>query len=550
MNNNLDKLSQANQYVADGLVAHKTQNLSLAQSLYEKALLVDKNNSDALHLFGMLKAAKGEMDAAISLIESAIESSASLGTLSAVTSSNTIALYHNNLGNIYFQLGDINSAEKYFSTAFSLNPHYIEAEYNLANALLEKNEISRAQAHYKNVLSSSPDFMPAINNLVESYLLENNYLSAYQLLNKVRNLDDVLGARFVDIKFNLGNQYKEKADLINAEKLYSSVLQDNEAYFGAWVNLGVIQMWRGCFDVARDNFESAYKLNDCDYILLNNLGMVCQALKNIEQAKNYYKKAVTLSGNRPEAYWNYSLLLLLNGEYEKGWQYYEYRWQVPDAILDKKRHYHQPVWSGEFKKEKTIFVYCEQGYGDSIQFVRYLLMLINEGMNVVLECPAALARLFSQMHTKLITVNEKDNFSDFDSHIAMMSLPFAFNTTVETIPFSLPYLNVDDSHKNKWRDIMCAEENKIKVGLVWKGNKRWLAVDGENDKQVSGMMDGRRSLSFSDFSMLLKNKRENKSNIQFYSLQKNDEHETLMAENINDDAIGKANDFYDRQQNN
>ncbi|MDH3325329.1 MAG: tetratricopeptide repeat protein [Gammaproteobacteria bacterium] len=553
--------NHANTLVAQGLVDHKAHNLIKARTFYEQALIIEPGHGDALHLLGMVADEEGDAKTAIQLLDAAIDSAP------------TVAIYHNNLGNIYFKAGNYELAEKYFSNATSINPQYIEAKFNLGNVFLANNDISSAQKLYQEIVSGNPHFVPALNNLVEIYLTEDNFSAAYECLKdnecvqqdidlsikyeeimliyagrveddekKIELLKNILKIddQNLDVKFSLANLYKNTGNMEDAGSYYEEILNQDVAYFGAQVNYGVVDMWRGKFESARIKFEAAYRINSVDYVLLNNLGMVHQALKSVVESQRFYEKAIALNENKPEAYWNYSLLLLLKGEYELGWQYYEKRWDIAEQLLSEKRNYTCPAWSGESLERKTLFIYCEQGYGDSIQFFRYLIDLLEKNNHIVFECPEPLVRLFQHVHPKLKIVSPSDKFLDFDFHIAMMSLPLVHKTTLSDMPRTTPYLKTVTIDDEKWLNCMRArvdekirsDKNK-KVGLVWAGNPR-------KHDLVNNMIDQRRSCKIEDLSSAL-----SLNELEFYSLQKNGLGlESLMNGQIID-CMGEVEDFYD-----
>ena len=517
--------AQAAILVEKGLESHKMNNLKVARSCYEQALSVEPNYEDALHLLGMLSEAEGDSATAVDLIKSAIKRNPQ------------IAIFRNNLGNIYFNRGEFFEAGKSFAAALKINPNYLEAQFNLANVQYQLNEVVSAKNIYKQIILSNPDFIPAITNLIEIYLESGDYSSAYKYLenNDIVPLDNALKQKYIDVMalyfdqvespalksrllnniieidadnvdaiYNLANMKKESGDFDEAEKYYQRVLSLDAGYFGALVNSGVIDTWHGRFEVALRKFEKALVLNPDDYALLNNLGMTYQAVRDCDNSKIFYEKAIVIDGDKPEAYWNYSLLLLLTGDYGKGWEYYEYRWEVAEQMLSEKRDYEKPKWQGESLDDKSLFVYCEQGYGDSIQFARYLLPLLEGKQRVVLECPRSLGRLFHMLGSQLEIVHPDDGLPDFDYHIPMMSLPLVFKTKLESVPNVNPYLKTEIDDSKKWRDYFPVNGNR-KIGIVWAGNPR-------KQNKVNNLIDQRRSCVLEDFSTLF-----DLTGVEFYS---------------------------------
>ncbi len=554
--------------VNKGLKHHKTQAWALARSCYEQVLACDSHHADALHLLGMLHAEEGDILAAMRLISDAIKVNP------------VCEIYHNNLGNVYFASGEFREAEKCFDAALVLKPDYVEARFNMANAQYEQKNTLAAEENYRRVLSIDPQFIPALYNLTDILLRKTEYALAYDILKNsdVVKSDGDLMQRYIEVmslysdqteekairqelltsivhfdpdnigaRYNLANIYKENGDLIEAEKYYQQILKLDSRYFGALVNSGVIDTWCARFDTALKKFNAALLVNDNDYTLLNNLGLAYQAIKDCEKSKYYYEKALSVDRTRPEAYWNYALLLLLTGEYEKGWEYYEYRWEIADQLLAEKRDYGKPLWRGESLRNKVLFVYCEQGYGDSLQFFRYVLKLIENDWRVILESPKSLARLFKVTSAKLVIVTPGEELPYFDYQIPMMSLPYAFSTRLSSIPFDVPYLKTIFKDVALWRDKLymanrgqggdtskIIDREVIKVGVVWAGNPR-------KADQVNHLIDQRRSCQLSVFSTLFEF--NNEQGLQFFSLQK-DSVDEVKIDNLNT-CMENVTDFYD-----
>jgi hypothetical protein len=128
------------------------------------------------------------------------------------------------------------------------------------------------------------------------------------------------------------------------------------------------------------------------------------------------------------------------------------------------------MWDGSDPAGRTIFVHTEQGFGDTIQFVRYVTMLIARGAKVILECTLPLRSLMSSVKgvSKVVVAGVRP--PDFDLHIPLLSLPKIFKTTLETVPNEVPYLFVDDERMAKFKQLTRDPGAKLRVGITWAGN--------------------------------------------------------------------------------
>jgi tetratricopeptide (TPR) repeat protein len=142
-------------------------------------------------------------------------------------------------------------------------------------------------------------------------------------------------------------------------------------------------------------------------------------------------------------------------------------------------------------ENKTILVRAEQGFGDTLQFCRYVPML---AATVVLEVPRPLTRLLSSLGGVHQIVATGDELPPFDAWIPMMSLPLAFRTTIDTIPAAVPYLHADPERSAAWRHRLATLPGR-KIGLVWAGSPR------REDPNTSAT-DRRRSITLDHYSPL------------------------------------------------
>ncbi len=149
---------------------------------------------------------------------------------------------------------------------------------------------------------------------------------------------------------------------------------------------------------------------------------------------------------------------------------------------------------------KTILLHAEQGFGDSIQFLRYLPLVAAKGARIVLELPDSLVPLLGAGDGVAAIVRRGQSLPPFDLHCPLMSLPLAFGTTLATIPAAVPYLQAPPERVAAWRAQM-PRTAVPRVGLVWSG-------------KPSHRNDHNRSLALARLAPLLA-----QANVEFVSLQ-------------------------------
>ena len=166
-----------------------------------------------------------------------------------------------------------------------------------------------------------------------------------------------------------------------------------------------------------------------------------------------------------------------------------------------------PQWRGEDLADKTIFLHSEQGYGDTIQFLRYVPLLASRGGRVILEVPPSLGRLAEQLQGAAQVFASGAVTPAADFFCPLLSLPRAFGTTVATIPGEVPYLAADRAAVAAWRRRL-ADLEGLRVGLVWAGNPR-------PNQPGANRIDRRRSVTLGHFANLAE-----VPGVSFVSLQK------------------------------
>jgi tetratricopeptide (TPR) repeat protein len=257
--------------------------------------------------------------------------------------------------------------------------------------------------------------------------------------------------------------------------------------------------------------DAALAARPGDVKALVNRGNALCDLQRPQDALVSYERAIAVAPDNAEAHWNKSLVLLAQGDFARGWP--EYEWRLRRAGADGKRDFTPPRWfGGEPIEGRTVLLYAEQGFGDTIQFVRYAPMVAARGARVVLEVQASLKPLLSGLEGVSAVIGRGEPLPPFDAHCPLMSLPLAFNTTLGTIPAAVPYLHAPEDRIEKWRTRLPG--GTPSVGLAWFGSP-------------THKNDHNRSVALSRLAPLCADER-----IQFVSLQRdvrNDDQQVLQG---------------------
>jgi hypothetical protein len=219
-----------------------------------------------------------------------------------------------------------------------------------------------------------------------------------------------------------------------------------------------IQFWYRCF-VLSPHYAEAW----C------NFGVIYLDHLRLEKALKYQLRAVYIQPNNRDLQTNLAHSLLANSYFDEGFSAWEWRTLSPPRDFDK------PKWNGDTQKPARILVYSEQGYGDVIQFSRYIPDLVRTGHRIILEARSSILPLFRQFEGISDFVVWGEPLPDFDFHVPITSLAYFFNRGA---PIGNPYLRATDEFSLKWKNKF-KTFSKVKIGIVWNGNIK--TVDKRRD---------------------------------------------------------------------
>jgi tetratricopeptide (TPR) repeat protein len=274
-----------------------------------------------------------------------------------------------------------------------------------------------------------------------------------------------------------------------------------------------IDAWRGAANAAkslgdqaraRRLYRAATVVAPADVLSWFNGAVVCADLHLFDQAVTAGRRAATLAPDFADARYNLAHCLLMLGRLAEGWREFEHRFQAGIRV----EAYDRPRWQGEDPAGKTVLLQAEQGHGDTLQFIRYAPLLAARGARVLVECPPPLQRLMAAVRG-VSAVFSPGAATGFDLTCPMMSLPWAFNTTLADIPADIPYLAdrfPGDERFDRFFDD--DDDGALRVGLAWSGDPR------PGDLRLF-RANQRRSIPLADFTPLF----DAAPDVRFYSLQ-------------------------------
>jgi tetratricopeptide (TPR) repeat protein len=360
------------------------------------------------------------------------------------------------LGYIHLQRGRNVEAVGFFTRAVKANGASVDAASNLGLALHNAGRLEEAIAQYRSALTLSP--------------------------------------RHPEVLYNLGNAYLARDRITEALASYDETLANDPSHVGARVNRGNTLLRFNRPADALESYEQALALMPDHPQILTNRGHALRRLDRPREALENFAAAIAKSPDFPEAHFESALAHLTLGDFKSGWKAYEWRWKT-NAFADKRRSFRQPQWLGHVPLAgMTVLLHAEQGFGDTIQFIRYAPLLAKSGARVICEVQPELTSMLTPLDGIEI-VAKGSPLPQFDLHCPLMSLPLAFGTDVSTIPAQVPYLAAPADRVMRWRDRLNAErqgEGMPRAGFVWSGSP-------------AHKNDANRSIPLERFSQLLAN---------------------------------------------
>lgn len=471
---------------AEAVAFMRQGEFAAAETCFRKLLRYEPRNADVCHLAGLTIARLERPLEAVTLLRRAVsingnsadihfdlaitlkelgrdeEALASLDRSLALAPDLAEAHYHR--GAILLKLKAPESAAMAFRQAILLQPDFALAHNDLGYSLSQLEKHQDALISYQKAVSLEPDSGNFLLNTGNALCANQRHAEALVIVDRVLHLkpDDPV-ARNLNARALLGLGRMEEA-LAILEALLAENPTDTAALGSqatALLTLGRYEQALAIAEAARAAMpDQAATHYTCGYVLAHS--------NRLEEALASYGQAVRLDPDHTYGAWAYALTLLTLGRFDEGWSAYEARNRRPEIFT--KRQFPQPLWLGqETIKGKRLFVYWEQGFGDTIHFSRYVLLAASAGASIAFAVQNPLLRLIRSCFEGVTVIAQNEIPTDFDLHCPLLSMPLGFGTRLETIP-SMPggYLKARDEDIAFWQHKLVPARRRI--GLVWSGS--------------------------------------------------------------------------------
>ncbi|CAM2152384.1 Glycosyltransferase 9 family protein [Pararobbsia alpina] len=501
-----------------GIALIELRRYENAVSVFDRALAASPLSIDALANRGVALRALGRFDDAREMYERAL------------TVNSRSFESHANLGNVLLDLGRHADALVAYDRALALQPSLPEVLAARGRTLIELDRPQEALASFNEAIASKPDFVEAIYNSAVALERLGRLQEALQRCTRVLALEpshprvhsargnanlrleryeDALADYAValkvepnspDVLCNCGSALRKLERFAEAVERYDAALALQPTMREAWCNRANVQQDMDRHEDAIESFDKALAIDPRYVQAWLNRGNSLLHLGRYRDAFASYDHALEVAPDAQDVNFAKAFLHLHQGEFEQGWAGYE--WRLRDEKSQREaRDFVQPRWTGnESLDGKTILIHSEQGFGDTLQFCRYVDKLHGLGARVVFEVQAPLKTLLSLRRDPATVIARGEALPDFDFHCELLSLPFAFRTDWHNIPNVTPYIEADIERVNAWNHRLGPKTRK-RIGIAWSGNPHHV-----NDR--------RRSIELSTLLPIFDR------NVQWVSLQK------------------------------
>jgi Flp pilus assembly protein TadD len=388
--------------------------------------------------------------------------------------------------------GRLPGAKLLIEKVVELRPGNASAQLNLAMVCHQLDDLPKAIEAYESSLRLVPNSLPAWTNLASAYAAVGMIEAALAAARKALHLD-----RYSPLTHRaLANVLKLKGDLpasmevqrqaqaieedpVLAKIRASTAARTDGRLADAWqlaqealsmapehpevhCHLGELYLDLNQIEQAIVSHYKATELAPDRAQYWTKLGHGFMYLNLLAEAKAAYKGALACDPNDSEARYNSAWAHLLSGEYAEGWPGFVERWNSMGP-----RYAQFPVWQGEPLGGRTILLYAEQGFGDTIHFSRYVTLVAEQGGRVILECAPHLKRLLQTLPGVDEVIGFGEPVPRFELQASLFSLPIIFRTALPEVPNTVPYLRVPSDVAIQIPPIPGA---RLKVGLVWSSS--------------------------------------------------------------------------------
>jgi len=443
------------------LALHQSGRIAQALEGYKAVLAVDPANIVARHYYGVATYQQGDAEAAEAILKPVVDEKpdyaeawgnlalayknqkklreAEAAFLRALDLAPANADVHNNYGNLLGAEKNFDKAIEHYRIAIRLQPNRADSYQNLGNALGDIKQYDEAIKNYQRALALKPDYVGAMNGL--------------------------------------GKAYRQQDKFDQAIAVFREATQADPAAPDAWSNMGVCYRELRNYPEALRCYDEALKRKPDHAETYSNRALALHYMGNLKGAEASYREALRLKPNNADAQFGLGSVLLTQGKWQEGWQQYEWRRKMADS--GPLRTFTQPMWDGSLMPGKTLFLFAEQGLGDTLQFSRFIKAAQSRVGCVVVEVQPALRALLKKTVGDAEMIGQGDAVPPFDVYAPLMSLPGLLGLDEQALATERSYIVPQPERVHVWADKLSGKPG-LRIGLNWQGNPKAIVDKGRS----------------------------------------------------------------------
>lgn len=458
-----------NPHLISALAAHQSGDLEQALADYQRCLQDEPGQIDALHYSGLILLQQGQPQAGLAYLEQASQQAPEQADI----------LF--NLAVAYTQARQWPQALTTLQALIAQPETRLDADLLNQRAIVyfEMQQTHAAIQDWRSALAQAPGQAKLHFNLARALVREP---AADSFVQAESHLQTALSLRpdYAQAWNSLGNLYLTRGQIAQAEQAYRRALSSQPDWPEPFNNLATALWEQGQFQMAYDTIN----------------------------------RFVELQPDHAQARFNRGQMALQQGELQQGFRDSQARWVCQEAVRPLGNLNDRPLWQGETVNK--LLIVCEQGFGDSLQFIRYLSWVQSQISDVYLECPTELQTLFTAL-PGITVIPEGQSLPETDAWCPLLHLPYLHGTCLESIPAEIPYLKRIPRRAAFESALQALPAQRPRIGVVW-------ATGNRPEPQMQKLYQ-RKSLRAADFEALASRWPE----FDFYSLQVGSDAEHLPA---------------------
>lgn len=491
--------------VGSAIKAYRAKDFILSEKIYDRLIKLYPYFSELRNSEGVICRALKKYDKSKKLYQSAI------------TLNPTNSFIYSNYSNLLKNLGELQPALLTIKNAIRCdknNPNH----FNSLGIIYEKlKEPQKAELSYQKAIEIDATFSKSINNLAVLYYNKKEYEKAIESFKEALRVDP----KYYEVYSNLGATYNKVKNYDEAIKNLNLAIKHNPKNAGAYTNLGNVYNKQDRFKEAMKEHLKSIKLDPNGVNAYSNLANSYKSLGYFKKAKENYIKAIELDPNFTNAHFDLATTYLHTCDFINGFEKYEKRFDKEEMmghLFKYKDIFSKPkLLKTSEVKGKTVLVHSEQGFGDSIQFARFVPLLKEKfGCEVILQCRDELKTLFENSIEGVDSFYKRDSDKtpQFDFQIAMLSLPHLLEVkSIDDIP------KKDSAYLFSNEDIKVNDNNKVKIGICWGASVTGESYEG-------------KVFDIREFDAIIKSEK-----IEVYSLQVGEKSKDINENGYLDDIV-------------